>query len=268
MNRQIHEICMSFKSLYAMSFQVLPFIYTHLVSLAASTFLLANAFIKGMYYTPDASYAFGVVLPATNIMLMAVTIFGLLEVGDTVVDPFGNDPEDFAVIHFIEYTAVSSQHLIHMPTARSEQPDKQPVGAKGARSGASQARAQGMSSSTSESSSLPAVPPTPASLEALDRATGCSTDQRAASSSKALRAPQLARRLNDRSPREPLDPTSYSRDRPASRGASLRNGNNCRPVNRDRPACEPRGTSTTADGRRRRRASPSISHRRSRRRKI
>ena len=35
-------------------------------------------------------------------------MFGLLEVGDTILDPFGNDPEDYAVVHFVEHTAFAS----------------------------------------------------------------------------------------------------------------------------------------------------------------
>ena len=28
--------------------------------------------------------------------------FGLIEVGETILDPFGDDPEDFALLHFVE----------------------------------------------------------------------------------------------------------------------------------------------------------------------
>lgn len=43
-----------------------------------------------------------------SVVLNVLAVFGLLEVGDTILDPFGKDPEDFAVLHFVECTAVAS----------------------------------------------------------------------------------------------------------------------------------------------------------------
>lgn len=45
-------------------------------------------------------------------------MFGLLEVGDTIIDPFGGDPEDFAIIHLVEWTAATSHHAAFAPTRR------------------------------------------------------------------------------------------------------------------------------------------------------
>lgn len=52
---EVNEVANCVKRLYAYSYQVLPFIYTHLVSAAAAAFLLFNAFIKGMYFTPEVA---------------------------------------------------------------------------------------------------------------------------------------------------------------------------------------------------------------------
>ena len=78
--------------------QVLPFIYTHLVSLMCTLYLLFNAFIKGVYFEPGASYTFGLILPLCSMLTTTLAVFGLLEVGDTILDPFGCDPEDFTVL--------------------------------------------------------------------------------------------------------------------------------------------------------------------------
>ena len=60
--------------------QVLPFIYTHLVSLSSTLFLAFNAFLKGLYFTPQAGYLFGLTLPLCSVLLQMFAIFGLLEV--------------------------------------------------------------------------------------------------------------------------------------------------------------------------------------------
>ena len=92
--------------------QVLPFIYTHLVSASCTLYLVFNAFLKGLEFGPDESPVFALVLPMCNVFLTTLAVFGLLEVGDTILDPFGNDPEDFAIIHLVEWTAVASLEAI------------------------------------------------------------------------------------------------------------------------------------------------------------
>ena len=69
---------------------MLPFIYTHLVSMCCTVFLLFNAFLKGLYFQVGETYTFGCVLPGCNVLLATLAVFGLLEVGDTILDPFGN----------------------------------------------------------------------------------------------------------------------------------------------------------------------------------
>ena len=47
-------------------------------------YLLFNAFIKGVYFEPDASYPFGIILPLFSMLTTTLAVFGLLEVGDTI----------------------------------------------------------------------------------------------------------------------------------------------------------------------------------------
>ena len=79
--QQVVQIGDALKALYAYSYQVLPFIYTHLVSLSCTIFLLVNAFLKGMNFHPESSYTFGLFLPAAYVLLTTLTVYGLLEVG-------------------------------------------------------------------------------------------------------------------------------------------------------------------------------------------
>ena len=71
---------------------MLPFIYTQLVAMCCTMYLVCTAFLKGINFTPDNSFTFGLIVPGLNILLTSLAIFGLLEVGDTVMDPFGGDP--------------------------------------------------------------------------------------------------------------------------------------------------------------------------------
>ena len=88
---------------------MLPFIYTHLVSLSCTIYLLASAFVAGIEFQPDSTMLFGFGMPAASVLLNTFTIFGLLEVGDTILEPFGSDSEDFAVLHFVDYVATATK---------------------------------------------------------------------------------------------------------------------------------------------------------------
>ena len=118
LNRQILDVGQAAKRLHAYTYQVLPFIYTHLVSLMCTLYLLFNAFIKGLYFEPEASWTFGLILPLCSMLTTTLAVFGLLEVGDTILDPFGCDPEDFTVLHFIEWTISSSLAAIETEQAK------------------------------------------------------------------------------------------------------------------------------------------------------
>ena len=106
---QMHVVADAQRNLYAFTYQVLPFIYTHLVSFSCTVYLLASAFMSGLAFQPGASIMFGLGMPLATVLLNTVTIFGLLEVGDTILEPFGSDSEDFAVLHFVDYVATASK---------------------------------------------------------------------------------------------------------------------------------------------------------------
>ena len=109
---EVRSVGNHIKKLFACRYQVLPFIYTHLVSAAATLFLMFASFSKGLNFTPDESIGQGLVLPFLAMFLTSLTTFGLLEVGNTILDPFGTDPEDFALLHFVEWTSCASFEAI------------------------------------------------------------------------------------------------------------------------------------------------------------
>lgn len=113
-NDEVKKMGDSVKRLFSYQYQVLPFVYTHLVAMCCVLYLALTAFIKGLQFTPEASYTFGLLLPLASVLVLIVAIFGLLEVGDTILDPFGVDAEDFAVLHFVECTIVSSMEVIQV----------------------------------------------------------------------------------------------------------------------------------------------------------
>ena len=109
---EVMKVGDSTKRLFTYQYQVMPFIYTHLVSICSTVYLMFFAFTKGLHFGPDAGYTYGFLLPLCSVLLSTLAIFGLLEVGDTIGDPFGRDPEDFAVLHFVECTVVASLEAI------------------------------------------------------------------------------------------------------------------------------------------------------------
>lgn len=87
--------------IYAQEYQVLPYIYTHLVSLACAVYLVTVAFLKGLFFEPSSTFVFGLLLPLTSITLTAMTVLGLLEIGALLANPLGPHRESFAVCHFV-----------------------------------------------------------------------------------------------------------------------------------------------------------------------
>ena len=86
-----------------------------------------NAFVKGLYFSPDSSYTFGLFLPMMSVITTTLVVFGLLEVGDTILDPFGSDPEDFTILHFIEFTAASTLAAIEVDSMAPVMRDRKPT---------------------------------------------------------------------------------------------------------------------------------------------
>ena len=92
--------------------QVLPFIYTHLVSALSTFYLMVTAFLIGLHFEPGEPAVFFICLSLIGLFVAILSTFGLLEVGSTILDPFGEDPEDFALMHFVEYAMGVSREAI------------------------------------------------------------------------------------------------------------------------------------------------------------
>ena len=93
-NAEVVNVGNSIKRLYAYAYQVLPFIYTHLVSLSCIIYLTFSAGVNGLRFHAEASIGSGLVMPFASLLMGFLATFGLLEVGETILDPFGDDPED------------------------------------------------------------------------------------------------------------------------------------------------------------------------------
>ena len=92
-----------------MQYQVLPFVYSHMVSMCCTAYLLSSSFVKGLYFSPDATLTFGLFLPLSAVCLSTVSVLGLIETGSAIANPFGSDPEDFTVSHFVHQAAISTK---------------------------------------------------------------------------------------------------------------------------------------------------------------
>ena len=68
-------------SLFAYQYQVIPFVYSHLVSTGSFVYLLGIAIVKGIKFRPDATVLSGLALPCLSFVLMVVLNVGLIEIG-------------------------------------------------------------------------------------------------------------------------------------------------------------------------------------------
>ena len=84
MQAVVQELTDHIKNLFAYRFQVLPFIYTHLVSMSSTIYLLFTAFTKGQYFDKDADYGYGIILPCLGVLMITLATYGLLEVGSLI----------------------------------------------------------------------------------------------------------------------------------------------------------------------------------------
>ena len=55
-------------------------------------------------------------IPFFSLTVVSFATFGLLVVSNTILDPFGSDPEDFALLHFVEY-ALAMSYEVRLPPA-------------------------------------------------------------------------------------------------------------------------------------------------------
>ena len=62
-----------------------------LVACSSTLYICCHGYLLGLYNTQHATWTFGLVIPSINMALTTFTILGLLEVGKTILDPFGND---------------------------------------------------------------------------------------------------------------------------------------------------------------------------------
>jgi len=88
-------------TMYQYHAQVLPYMYVHLVSLMTTVFIAVFAVEKALLFSPDADYTYGLVLPFLAWTIMCCSCVGLIEVGQTLANPFGSELEDFAVYSFV-----------------------------------------------------------------------------------------------------------------------------------------------------------------------
>jgi len=112
------------KKLFAYRYQVLPFIYTHLVSALSTFYVLSDAVVKGLQFAPDEYVVFSLLVPFIGLLIVTLATFGLLEVGNTILDPFGGDAEDFALLHFVEYALCMSYEAIQIQPCGSRVADR------------------------------------------------------------------------------------------------------------------------------------------------
>lgn len=68
---------------------------------AARVLVVVMSSCTGATFTPEADIPGGLIIPLIYVVLTNLTIYGLLCVGDTVFDPFGDDFEDFAILHLV-----------------------------------------------------------------------------------------------------------------------------------------------------------------------
>lgn len=99
-------------SIFAYQYQVIPFSYSHLVSFSCFFYLLGLAILKGARFTPEATYLGGILMPCLSLLILLFSTVGLIDIGQAISDPWGNDAEDFAVPRFLHATAKISRQLI------------------------------------------------------------------------------------------------------------------------------------------------------------
>ena len=117
-NSNILQLRNQLKTLYDYHFQPLPYVYTHLIGLSSFLFLLTNSITQGFHFTPDAPISYGFAFPAFGLFVTTFTSVGLVEIGATLCDPFGGDPEDFPIFTFLNFTAVTSRNIIDSKDAK------------------------------------------------------------------------------------------------------------------------------------------------------
>lgn len=112
MQEEVLKLRQLFSTIFAYQYQVIPFAYSHLVSFGCFVYLFGLAVAKAVRFQPEADYLGGLFLPCLSFSILTIIAIGLIEIGQAISDPWGNDPEDFAVPRFLHATAKMTRHLI------------------------------------------------------------------------------------------------------------------------------------------------------------
>ena len=83
--------------IYMYPLAVIPFVYSHLVSTGSFLYLLGLAVLKAAAFRPEETVFNGIIMPLSSFLIALVTMIGLIEIGSAIANPWGTDPEDFAV---------------------------------------------------------------------------------------------------------------------------------------------------------------------------
>jgi len=101
-------------SLFAYQYQVIPFVYSHLVSTGSFLYLLGLAVLKAAAFRPEETTFNGIIMPLSSFLIALVTMIGLIEIGSAIANPWGTDPEDFAVPLMLQVTAKCSRLICEL----------------------------------------------------------------------------------------------------------------------------------------------------------
>jgi hypothetical protein len=125
MQEQILRLRAALATLYDFQFQVMPFSYMHLISTAVTWHLLSFATFQGQKFRPGVSVLESFLYPLFALIVLTFTLVGLIEVGSRIQNPFGADLEDFAVFHFVNFTAKASHQIVECktPTTMGDPPN-------------------------------------------------------------------------------------------------------------------------------------------------
>jgi predicted membrane chloride channel (bestrophin family) len=92
--------------------QPIPFVYVHLIYLMSSVYLPLMAYTLAYNVSVEA-YSHGVeVIGVMCLFLACLFVLGLRDVGFILQDPFGEDPQDLSVMHYVTYTIQMSRRIL------------------------------------------------------------------------------------------------------------------------------------------------------------
>ena len=96
-----------------LEYQVLPYIYTHLVSLSCMIYLVVSAFIKGAQ-CESSELSTSIVLPTFAMLLQTITVIGLWI---AILATRSPAKEAFAICHLLNFTSANSLSVVSVDSA-------------------------------------------------------------------------------------------------------------------------------------------------------